>query len=223
MNTFIWHKVLGDCVYFIRIESKQLLRYLGFCLSISVIFLAITYSFPVLEQNVLFLIIYMFAQIHLLCGTLIFIDSINEQQALSPWQALMTALPRLASFIGVSILTGVGVAVGFIFFIVPGIYLNARWLVADMCAVLAEKKRPLSAMTTSMQLTRGNSIQLCILVIINTMLLLSLVVATILGGQNPNLVVEFLTILLSWLVYFFWIIVRYRCYLLLRGRQKTTV
>ena len=217
-SLLLWHEVLSDCFLFVRREFKQLFRYLIFCILFSGISLSVLYFVPSLEQSLLFFVGYLLMQILLLCGGLVFVNAVSEQRFLPPWKALATALPRLASFIGVSLLTGLLTSLGFILFIIPGIYLSARWMVADMCAVLAEKG-PMDAMALSKALTADNILQLAVLVIINISLFLSLILVSFSISLEQNLIVDVLGSILSWMIYLFWIIVRYRCYIILKSQQ----
>lgn len=58
-------------------------------------------------------------------------------------------------FLGTYILLGVIVGLGFIAFVIPGVYLAVRLFLAP-ATVIAEKKRPFDALKRSWEMTRGN-------------------------------------------------------------------
>jgi hypothetical protein len=67
-----------------------------------------------------------------------------------------TAWKRVGPLVGVSLLTGFGVAAGALLLIVPGIVLAVRWSLA-VPVVMLEKKSPRAAMGRSRELVRGHS------------------------------------------------------------------
>ncbi len=76
----------------------------------------------------------------------------------SPGQLLRAATPVLGQLILVGIIAGIGIVVGFILVIVPGLYLITVWSVAAPVVVL-ERPGVLAALSRSRQLVRGNGWQ----------------------------------------------------------------
>ncbi len=69
--------------------------------------------------------------------------------------AVRRGFARFWSIVGVSILVSLGIFVGLIFFIIPGIMLALRWAVA-LPACVVENVGPLAAMRRSAELTKGH-------------------------------------------------------------------
>ncbi len=76
----------------------------------------------------------------------------------SPGQLLRAASPVLGQLIAVGVIAGIGIVVGFILVIVPGLYLITVWSVAAPVVVL-ERPGALAALARSRQLVRGNGWQ----------------------------------------------------------------
>jgi hypothetical protein len=76
----------------------------------------------------------------------------------SPGQLLRAATPVLGQLILVGILAAIGIVIGFIFIIVPGLYLITVWSVAAPVVVL-EHPGALDALRRSRELVRGNGWQ----------------------------------------------------------------
>jgi hypothetical protein len=70
-------------------------------------------------------------------------------------EALRVALSRLLPIIGVAICVSIGVFVGSLLLIVPGLILMTMWYVATPVCVV-EQKGPLSSMGRSSELTKGH-------------------------------------------------------------------
>ena len=62
---------------------------------------------------------------------------------------------RLGGLVGVSLLTGIGVGVGLLLLVVPGLVLFTRWSLA-VPAVMLDGRSPLDAMRRSRELVRGH-------------------------------------------------------------------
>jgi hypothetical protein len=69
--------------------------------------------------------------------------------------AIRSGFARFWPIVGVSILVSLGIFVGLILFIIPGILLAVRWVVA-LPACVVENMGPLAAMHRSTELTRGH-------------------------------------------------------------------
>jgi hypothetical protein len=76
----------------------------------------------------------------------------------SPGQLLRAAMPVLGQLIGVAIVGGIGVVIGFFLLIVPGLILITVWSVAAPVVVL-ERPPGLRALGRSRELVRGNGWQ----------------------------------------------------------------
>lgn len=72
-----------------------------------------------------------------------------------PRRALGTALAALPAFIGVLLLTAVPTGVGFLLFVIPGIYIAARLFVVVPVAAL-ERSGPIATIQRSWEITTGN-------------------------------------------------------------------
>jgi uncharacterized membrane protein len=69
--------------------------------------------------------------------------------------ALRRGFSRFLSLLAISILVGLGVGIGFVLLIVPGIILALRWAVA-VPACVVENLGPIDSMRRSAQLTKGH-------------------------------------------------------------------
>jgi hypothetical protein len=76
----------------------------------------------------------------------------------SPGQLLRAATPVLGQLILVGMIAAIGIVVGFILIIVPGLYLITVWSVAAPVVVL-ERPGALAALSRSRELVRGNGWQ----------------------------------------------------------------
>jgi hypothetical protein len=68
---------------------------------------------------------------------------------------LNTAVKRYPALLGTTILTGLMVAAGLIAFVIPGVYLAFKLIIAPVSSVI-EKKGPVDAIRRSWSLTTGN-------------------------------------------------------------------
>ena len=94
----------------------------------------------------------------------------------SPGQLLRAATPVLGKLIMVGIVAGIGVVIGFVLIIVPGLILITVWSVAAPVVVL-ERPAGLGALRRSRELVRGSGWQ-----VFGVILLLDILVAVIAGG-----------------------------------------
>jgi uncharacterized membrane protein len=96
--------------------------------------------------------------------------------------AIGRAFSRFFSLLGISILVGFGVAIGFMLLIVPGIILALRWAVA-VPACVVENKGPLESMRRSAELTKGHRWKIFgIWVLIAIVAIVVLIIASTLAG-----------------------------------------
>ena len=73
----------------------------------------------------------------------------------SEWQVSMRkALDRIWALIGASLLYALGVFIGFLLLVIPGIYLAIRWVVASVTVIL-EDRGPTASLGRSAELVRG--------------------------------------------------------------------
>ena len=96
--------------------------------------------------------------------------------------AIGRAFSRFFSLLGISVLVGFGVAIGFMLLIVPGIILALRWAVA-VPACVVENKGPLESMRRSAELTKGHRWKIFgIWVLIAIVAIVVLIIAGTLAG-----------------------------------------
>jgi fumarate reductase subunit D len=96
--------------------------------------------------------------------------------------AIGRAFSRFLSLLGISILVGLGVAIGFMLLIVPGIILALRWAVA-VPACVVENKGPLESMRRSAELTKGHRWKIFgIWVLIAIVAIIILIIVGVLAG-----------------------------------------
>jgi len=81
-------------------------------------------------------------------------------------EAYRAAGPAALRVFGASLLVSIGVLIGFVLFVVPGLWLATLWIVAVPAAIV-EDLPPLSAVRRSSQLTRGNRWPALVLVILS--------------------------------------------------------
>lgn len=122
--------------------------------------------------------------------------------------------PRLGSIIGAGILLGLGVGIGFVLFIVPGLFLLTIWI-AVIPAVVLESRGIGESFGRSRELVSGNGwnvfgvIVLTILLLIGVWLVLSLVLtpladwlASLIGQAVNSLVIGPFVVTIWTLVYY---------------------
>lgn len=88
--------------------------------------------------------------------------------------------PLLLNYIGASILGGLIVLVGFILFIVPGIYLSVK-LCFTSYAVVDKKLGPVEALKASYNMTKGNWWNLALLGIVSVLIVIAGALALLVG------------------------------------------
>jgi uncharacterized membrane protein len=97
-------------------------------------------------------------------------------------EAVRRGLTRFWPIIGLAILVALGVGIGFILLIVPGVILAIRWSVA-LPACVVENLGPLASMKRSAELTKGNRWKLfgVFLLVLVIIILASIVVGLFVG------------------------------------------
>jgi uncharacterized membrane protein len=98
--------------------------------------------------------------------------------------AISTALAVLLPAIGLSLLVGIGVMIGFVLLIVPGIILWLRWAVA-VPALVQERQGVMASMSRSAELTRGSRWALFGLFVI--LVIIAIVIQAVIGMVVPAL------------------------------------
>ena len=88
------------------------------------------------------------------------------------------------AFIGAALLSGLGIGLGIIALVVPGLLLAARWFVA-LPMVVANGAGPGSALTDSWDLVKGNTLQVLGVVVFLTLPSLALTAALYMKADSP--------------------------------------
>lgn len=102
--------------------------------------------------------------------------------------AISNAVALILPLIGLGLLVGLGVAIGFIALIIPGIYLLLCWMVASPVMVV-ERLGVMASMSRSMQLTQGHRWAILGLIVLFMIayMIVAAVVGAILGGSMAQL------------------------------------
>ena len=98
--------------------------------------------------------------------------------------AIQRGLSRFWSILGLSILVALGIGIGFLLFIIPGVMLAVRWSVA-LPACVVENLGPLASMRRSAELTRGHRWKIFGLFVL---FLVGVIVAALIVGAIVGLV-----------------------------------
>jgi len=109
-------------------------------------------------------------------------------------ESLGRSLPALPRLIGATLIGGIIVALGFLAFIIPGIFLLLMFVLAPQ-AVVIEGLGPISALTRSSEITRGN--RLTIFLFFAFWVVVLLLIYTVLGVARPGSWLEAAQLLLS--------------------------
>lgn len=98
--------------------------------------------------------------------------------------ALGVALALFFSYFVASVLVGVATFVGFMAFIIPGLYLSARFSLTGPHMAATQTKNPIDAMAASWAITRGQAWWLLLFMVIITVVgaILVTIVETVFGG-----------------------------------------
>jgi len=88
-------------------------------------------------------------------GTVIAVSEVHLERPASVMAAFSRVTPRIATVIGLTIVMGIAVAIGFVLLIVPGVLLILIWSLAVPVAVL-ENKGVGDSLSRSYQLTQGH-------------------------------------------------------------------
>ena len=228
-----WLRVLQDSFRFTVTGIRPLALYAAFSL-----FLWLAYWFSIFEVfnipidqtsspdyhpliSFLIILIGMLLAFIVQCGFLFFIDALSHNNLCQPWDAMGRIMPRLIHYISVQILAGFLILLGLIAFIIPGLYIYARLMLSDYLVVLSEKKGLGQAISTSWRATQGITAQVIILMLMGAvfafLLIFSLGLLTeVYQTPEPSFLQTLPSEISSWILMFFWAIIRYRFYLLLR-------
>ena len=227
-----WLRVLQDSLLFTQARIQPLALYAAFSLLIWLAYwlgvFEILYSpldqagfsAPMPLINFLALFVGMVLASVIQCGFLFFIDALSHDDPCRPWQAMGRIMPRLVHYICVQLLAGILVLLGLLLFIIPGLYVYAKLILSDYLVVLKEKKGLGQAISASWRTTRGAAFQIVILVLIGLAFAVLMIVALgmlmgVHGIPEPSFLQTLPSEIGSWLLVFFWAIIRYRFYLLL--------
>jgi len=82
------------------------------------------------------------------------------------------------------------IILGFLCFIVPGVYLTIRWIFAEVL-VIDQGMRPLEAMRASSKMTKGNRWRLFGLMLVGTLMVLAGVFFLVIGAVVAGIVLTF--------------------------------
>lgn len=116
----------------------------------------------------------------LIYGAMIFrIDAIARGHSASLGESFAAAVHRLPAMLGVSLLFGLAIMVGFVLLIIPGIWL---WGILQLAfiAVIVDRSGVLASFATSRQLVRGNWWRANIVIFVSFVIMF--VVIAVLGG-----------------------------------------
>jgi hypothetical protein len=91
------------------------------------------------------------------------------------------------TFFVLGLVTGLATIVGFLFFIVPGIYLSARWAMAD-AALLAEGGTSREAMDRSWALTKPHAVPIALAIVTITLPSIAVMGATLAAVMWPDVI-----------------------------------
>ena len=107
------------------------------------------------------------------------VDDVRDGRADEPVTALFARVrPRLPALLVGGVLAGVGVAVGLLLLIVPGLYLLTRWILLAPVIVL-ERRRAGEAFSRSSELVRGHGWTVLALILVTVGL--SIVASSLVG------------------------------------------
>jgi hypothetical protein len=111
-------------------------------------------------------------------------------------ESLAYASSNLVPLLGLAIVSGVLLVLGYTFFLVPGIFLTVAWSAA-VPALMFERARPLQALGRSLELVRGNwwrtfgALLVALIIIVG----FSFLVDTILGGAQSSSNIDVILVL----------------------------
>ncbi len=102
-------------------------------------------------------------------------------------ELLGSITPKLWSLLLLTIVVGILISIGFIFLIIPGIFLALMWAVA-VPAMVAEDRGVFDSMTRSGELTKGNRWAMVgLFILIYVLLFVVIIVVALLGAITPIL------------------------------------
>ena len=142
--------------------------------------------------GLLLLLVIVFVGILLITGAVARSVADSHVDVVTDWrESIGAAWRKLGNLAGNAILSGLGVLVGLIFCLLPGIYLWTAWVTAPV-AVMLEDQGPASALGRSQSLIRGRwwpvfgALLLAFLLLFGVNLLVGLVLAAVLVSGDPN-------------------------------------
>lgn len=116
-------------------------------------------------------------------GTLALLALLLRPERLTVGESLKAALVILPGYFVASLLQGLCVGIGVLLFIVPGLYLVARFALIAAVAAAEQQGNPITLLRRSLQLTRGNGWRIFALlaILFATAMIVSLVANTLIG------------------------------------------
>jgi len=97
---------------------------------------------------------------------------------------------RWVYFAFLGVIKTVLIFLGFLFFIVPGIYLGVRWMFAELL-VIDQGMRPLEALKASSEMTEGHRWGLFLFALVAVLLVFVSLLALVVGALIASIVVQF--------------------------------
>ena len=147
------------------------------------------------------------------CGFILLLAARNNRDELTAWAALLRALLYLPAYLIAYFLMNLAVLAGLIFFVFPGIYLYARFLLFDFFILLGGKD-PLQALGASFGATRAAVWTIIVATLVFSGMLIGLWLVNTLS-EDLTSYFKYPYAFLLWGLSFFFTILRYRFFLLL--------
>jgi hypothetical protein len=135
-------------------------------------------------------------------GNLAIYRLVLHQERPTVGQALSMALTLFIPFFVASILSGLAIFFGFLFLIIPGVYLAIKFLLAGPAIAAEDIKNPIAALQRSWALTKGNSLYIFgfYFILIFVSVIIYLIVAGILSVLISSILPENIAFLLTTII-----------------------
>ncbi len=106
------------------------------------------------NQNLIFLVIIvgLVVQVSYSGGVFVAMQSLVSGNYISPINCLAEGAKKFFKLLGVSLLSGIAIIIGFLFLILPGIYFLARFALAP-CLIMLKNKNIMDSLTESWEMT----------------------------------------------------------------------
>lgn len=210
---------LIDSFHFFRNNLERILTLLiAFAIISKIIELAITNFLPESATAVtgaLFQILFSFLLNAIFqCTFIVMLIKITKNQRVSILQCLSEAIPFMLLYILGSIIVNTIVLIGLVILLVlPGLYAYARLAFFDF-AIVIKSENPFEAIKTSWQMTSGAALKILLNLLPLSVAMLALMVLFTLIDER-TLIIDVLGSFVFWIFGAFWILLRYRLYLML--------